>query len=168
MLITRDDAGTTFDHWKLKGSIMGYITNADIEQRLGSDAYVQLTDDDGDGEADVGVVDEARLAAEGEVDSYLARRYQVPINLALHPELSGLLKSITLDLVELRLRSRRPPVSDEARNRAQRTVDWLGSVAEGRTDLPSSSMPPSSTSHGTHATTSGETRVLSHDELSGY
>ena len=90
---------------------MAYITNADIEERLGSDTYVQLTDDDGDQVADVGVVDEARLGAEGEVNSYFARRYQVPIDLSVHGDLADLLASITLDLVEYRLRARRPPVA---------------------------------------------------------
>ena len=44
---------------------MAYVTNTDIEERLGSQAYVQLADDDADGVADIGVVDEVRLAAEG-------------------------------------------------------------------------------------------------------
>ena len=89
---------------------MAYVTNADIQGRLGNDTYIQLTDDDQDGSADVGVVDEARLAAEGEVNSYLARRYGVPIDLTTHADLADLLASITLDLVEFRLRARRPPV----------------------------------------------------------
>ena len=59
---------------------MAYITNADIEERLGSATYVQLADDDGDNVADVGVVDEARLGADGEVSSYLGRRFQLPID----------------------------------------------------------------------------------------
>ena len=80
---------------------MSYVTNADIEERLGSDPYVQLTDDDGDGVADVGVVDEARLGAEGEIDSYLARRFQVPIDLTTHADLSGVLASFTLDLPDI-------------------------------------------------------------------
>jgi phage gp36-like protein len=88
---------------------MLYITNTDIERRLGSAAYVQLTDDDGDGSADVGVVDEARLAAEGAVNSFLAKRYSVPVNLVAHSELADLLASVTLDLAEYRLRARRPP-----------------------------------------------------------
>ena len=74
---------------------MAYISNADIQERLGSQTYVQLTDDDGDAVADVGVVDEARLGAEGEVNSYLARRYRVPIDLAVNPELADLLATIT-------------------------------------------------------------------------
>ena len=67
---------------------MAYISNADLQERLGASAYVQLADDNGDGAADVGVVDEVRLAAEGEVNSHLARRYATPIDLALHADLA--------------------------------------------------------------------------------
>ena len=73
---------------------MAYVTNADIQERLGNDTYIQLTDDDQDGSADVGVVDEARLAGEGEVNSYLARRYHVPIDLTKHADLADLLSCI--------------------------------------------------------------------------
>ena len=146
---------------------MSYITNADIEERLGSDAYVQLTDDDGDGNADVGVVDEARLGAEGEVNSYLARRYQVPIDLVAHSDLSDLLASITLDLVEYRLRARRPPVPEDARLRRDQAVDWLRRVADGRINLPSATEVASNATRGTLGAISGEDRLLSRDELSG-
>ncbi|HUX30626.1 MAG TPA: phage protein Gp36 family protein [Thiobacillus sp.] len=52
---------------------MSYVTNADIEKRVGPAAYVQLTDDEDTGSANEDRVDEARLAAEGGVNSYLAR-----------------------------------------------------------------------------------------------
>ncbi len=87
---------------------MPYVTNADIEERLGTLAYVQLTDDTGSGAADLDKVNEARLGAEGEVDSYLAARYAVPVDLVAHPELSAVLRTFVLDLVEYRLRNRRP------------------------------------------------------------
>ena len=48
---------------------MSYITNSDIELRLGTSRYIQLTDDTGSGSADTNIVDEARQGAEGEVDS---------------------------------------------------------------------------------------------------
>ena len=38
---------------------MAYVTNSDIEERLGTAAYVQLTDDAGTGSADTDKVDEA-------------------------------------------------------------------------------------------------------------
>lgn len=147
---------------------MAYITNADIEERLGSQAYVQLADDDGDGVADVGVVDEARLGAGGEVDSYLARRYQVPVDVSAEAELAGVLASITLDLAEYRLRLRRPPVPAETARQHSRAIEWLKGVAEGVIALPSTSAVPTSAARGPIASTTGAQRVLSRDELSDY
>ncbi len=141
---------------------MAYITNADIEERLGSQAYVQLTDDD------LGVVDEARLGAEGEVNGYLARRYQVPIDLTAHPELAEVLASVTLDVVEYRLRLRRPPVSEDGRRRFAQTVEWLERVAKGEADLPSAGAIAGSTTRGPLAATTGERRVLTREEMSDH
>ena len=45
----------------------------------------------GGGSADLQVVAEAREGAEGEVNSYLARRFRVPIDIALHSELASIL-----------------------------------------------------------------------------
>lgn len=147
---------------------MAYLTNADIEERLGSDAYVQLTDDDGDGVADTGVVDEARLGAEGEVNSYLARRYQVPIDLDAHPELADVLASFSLDLVEYRLRSRRPPVPKDALDRHARAIEWLTRVADGSLELPSATPVASNATRGSLGATTGDERLLSREELSGH
>jgi phage gp36-like protein len=146
---------------------MAYITNADIELRLGSAAYVQLTDDDGNGVADTPVVDEARLAGEGEVNGYLARRFLAPIDVSTHAELADVLKSVTLDVVEYRLRLRRPPVSGDTRRRYEQTLAWLRGVAEGRIELPASSGLEANAALGTTAASAGEARLLTHDELRG-
>jgi phage gp36-like protein len=147
---------------------MGYITDADIEERLGTAAYIQLADDDGNGIADVGVVDEARLGAEGEVNSYLGGRYSVPVSLTTHPDLADVLASFTLDLAEYRLRLRRPPVPDDARRRRDQAIEWLTRVAEGRIELPSAVGIAASTARGTIAAVTGEKRVLTRDELSDH
>jgi phage gp36-like protein len=145
---------------------MLYITNTDIERRLGSAAYVQLTDDDGDGSADVGVVDEARLAAEGAVNSFLAKRYSVPVNLVAHSELADLLASVTLDLAEYRLRARRPPIPESAERLHNQAMGWLMEVAEGTIDLPAATPVASNVTRGTIAAVTGEARLLTRDELS--
>lgn len=144
---------------------MAYITNAEIQTRLGSSTYVQLSDDNGDGSADTAVVDEARVAAEGELDSYLAVRHSVPVDVTAHPELVGLLKSAALDLAEYRLRLRRPPVSEDARRRRDQTVEWLRLIGNGTIALPSISAPAGK---GSVAQTSGAARVLSRTELETY
>lgn len=147
---------------------MAYVTDTDIEDRLGSAAYVQLTDDDGNGVADAAVVDEARLGAEGEVNSYLARRYQVPIDLTVHSELADVLKSFTLDLVELRLRARRPPVPTETLRRRADAIEWLSRIAKGTIELPSVAQVSTGSGRGSLGTTTGETRMLSRDELADH
>jgi len=147
---------------------MGYITNTDIQTRLGNSTYVQLADDNGDGTADAAIVDEARLAAEGEVNGYLARRYPVPIDVVEHSELATVLKSVTLDLAEYRLRTRRPPVPGDVIRRRQETAEWLKGVAEGRIALPSASQIGSNTAMGIVASSHGAERLLSREKLESH
>ncbi len=147
---------------------MAYISDADIQERLGDATYIQVADDDGDGTANAGVVMEARLAAEGEVDSYLAARFPVPIDLTVHPELSSLLASITLDLVEVRLRSRRPPVPQDVLRRGATTREWLARIADGTIALPSATQMTTNPARGMTGLVTGEERLLSRDELSGH
>jgi phage gp36-like protein len=115
---------------------MGYVTNADIEKRVGPAAYVQLTDDEGTGSANEDRVDEARLGAEGEADSYLARRHAVPVDLSAHPQVQAVLVGFVLDLVSYRLHARRPPVPQDVVRRREEAVRWLRRVVEGEVYLP--------------------------------
>ncbi|MBI4719254.1 MAG: DUF1320 family protein [Planctomycetes bacterium] len=146
---------------------MGYITNADIEQRLGTATYVQLADDDGDGNADTAVVDEARLAAESQVNSLLAVRFAVPLDLTVHPELADVLRSAALDLAEYRLRCRRPPVAEAAARQRELAMAWLEKVAAGIAELPAATLPANGV-RGLRSAVTGETRVLSREELAEF
>ena len=147
---------------------MPYITNADIELRVGHSAYVQLADDDGDGAADTAVVDAVRDAAEGEIDGFLAGRYQTPIDLSAHPELTGLMASLALDVAEYRLRLRRPPVAPDIGRRYEQTVEWLRRLATGVIQLPTLATASGPTAGGVRAKAIGEPRVLTRDELSAH
>lgn len=118
-----------------------YITNADIESRLGSAAYVQLTDDAGTGSADLTRVEEARLGAEGEAESYLATRFAVPVDLTGEPQLAAVLRSFVLDIAVYRLHSRRPPIPADIVRRREEAVAWLARVASGTVQLPALSAP---------------------------
>lgn len=147
---------------------MAYVTSDDIQERLGGDVLVQLADDDGDGAADAGVIEEVLRGAEGEVNAYLARRYQLPIDLGVHADLVDVLRTVTLDLAEYRLRSRRPPVAEVAIRMREQAVDWLRRVADGEIELPSATpVPPRSTARP-GAASFGDDRVLSREELSDY
>ncbi len=144
---------------------MAYVTNSDIEERLGTAAYVQLTDDTGTGSADTDKVDEARLGAEGEVNSYLGRRYQVPIDLAQHAEVADVLKSFVLDLAEYRLHARRPPVPGAVSNKRNQAIAWLDRVARADVVLPSVDPIQENSARGVSAETSSNERFFTRDDL---
>ncbi|MCK6455724.1 MAG: DUF1320 domain-containing protein [Phycisphaerae bacterium] len=144
---------------------MGYVTNADIEERLGTTAYVQLTDDAGSGSADLDKVNEARLGAEGEVDSYLSARYAVPVDLTDRPELAAVLKTFVLDLIEYRLHGRRPPVPSDVARRHAEAITWLRRVSFGSVHLPAAPAPASHRGRGAPAEVFGPTRRFTRDSL---
>jgi len=144
---------------------MSYASVADVEQRLGSAIYVQLTDDAGSGSADEGKVTEALSAAEGEVDSYLGCRYAVPIDLSAHDELAALLKNVTLDLAEYRLHVRRPPVSEEISMKKEAALKWLQRVAAGQAILPAADQLPSNPAGGIVGEAVGTDRIMTGHEM---
>jgi phage gp36-like protein len=126
---------------------------------------VQLTDDAGTGSADTDKVDEARLGAEGEVNSYLAQRYAVPIDLTEHSELVGLLASVTLDLIEFRLHCRRPPVPRDITGKRDAALGWLRQVADGAVTLPTTAEVAGNEARGLTARALGRPRVFTDEEL---
>ena len=146
---------------------MSYITNDDVELRLGTARYTQLTDDAGTGSPDTNVADEARQGAMGEVDSYLARRYRVPIDLVAHPETASVLMSVSLDLVEYRLHSRRRDVPGAVIKKRDTALVWLTRVADGIASLPTITPIDANPGLGLRAESTGDERLLSRDELQG-
>ena len=147
---------------------MSYITNSDVQLRMGTASYIQLTDDTGSGSADTNIVDEARQGAEGEVDSYLSRRYAVPIDLVTHPQVAAVLKSASLDLVEYRLHARRRDVPAGVVSKRDAALAWLRRVAGGETALPSVLPIAPNAAAGLRTASTGDDRLLSRDELSDF
>ncbi len=144
---------------------MSYITNGDIEKRLGTALYIELTDDTGGGSADPVKVDEARLAAEGEVNSHLAARYQTPVSLASEPTVAAVLRGVALDLAVYRMHLRKPPVpADVVRARAD-AVAWLEGVAAGSIHLPAMSPLQGSEAGGIVAEKAGPQRTMTRDGM---
>ena len=144
---------------------MSYVTNSEIQARLGSQAYIQLTDDTGSGSADTAKIDEARLGAEGEVNSYLATRYAVPVDLSGEAEVQAVLKSFVLDLVSYRLHSRRPPVPADIVRRREEAVTWLSRVASGIVQLPSATTLAESLALGFVPQSTGPARAMTRESL---
>ena len=144
---------------------MNYISDQDIELRLGSAVCVQLTDDAGSGEINAAVLEAARADAEGEVNSYLARRYRVPIDTVSHPEVVGVLRAVTLQIVEYRLYSRRSSVPEDVVERYEMAIKWLEKVADGEVHLPGDSPLALANVTGMVARVAGNEGVFSREGL---
>jgi phage gp36-like protein len=142
---------------------MGYATLDDVEARLGPVVSVQLTDDEGTGNANVARLADAVAAAEAEIDSRLACRYAVPLDVAAEPDAAALLRALTLDLAEHRLHARRPPMPEDVARKATAAREWLHDLLVGRARLPLSQAAPGSTAGGIVAGTSGSPRVFRRD-----
>ena len=108
---------------------------------------------------------EALGGAEGEVNSYLGRRVAVPVETGGEPQLSAVLKSITLDLAEYRLHGRRPPVPEDVRYKYASAVQWLQRVASGEAVLPAAAELDGHPALGISGEVTGSPRVMSREEL---
>ena len=144
---------------------MSYVTNADIESRLGTEAYIALTDDEGNGTADLTRINEARMGAEGEANSYLATRYQTPVDVSSEPEVESVLRCFVLDLVAYRLHSRRPPVPADMVRRREEAVTWLSRVASGVVQLPAIIAPAQVSSLGIVGQQTTSSRCMTRNSL---
>lgn len=109
---------------------MTYATQADMQTALGDDELIQLTDraDPPVGAIDATVLTRALEAADGEIDSYLAARYSLP--LASTPVI---LRDCAVDIARYRLHDRGLPdlVKDAYKDR----IAWLRDVAKGTASL---------------------------------
>ena len=144
---------------------MTYITNSDLEAWLGTETYIELTDDVGSGSADPAKANEARLGAEGEANSYLATRFAVPVEVSSDAEAAAVLRTFVLDLAAYRLHSRRPPVPADVVRRREEAVTWLGRVAAGIVQLPAGVAPRENPALGIIGVAEGPEREMTREEL---
>jgi len=146
---------------------MTYASTSDLKERMGAATYVQLTDDEGTGQADEDKAVEALEGAEGEVNSYLGRRYAVPVELTGEASTAAVLKSITLDLAEYRLHARRLIIPEDVRRKREAAVRWLEEVASGRAVLPSVDSLESNAATGPGGFVTGSERTFSRESMEG-
>ena len=109
---------------------MSYATIQDVIARYGDDLLLILTDRDGDGAADMDVVDQALQDAAAEIDTYLAAKYQLPVTTTVPA-----LVRVSVDIVVYRLAADRSTGTDEQRKRYEDAVSWLTKVSRGDVSL---------------------------------
>ncbi len=108
---------------------MAYATPADITLLYGANA-IYVADHNRDGTADMGAVERALISATGEIDTYLAARYALPLL-----EVPEFLKQLTVDIALYRLALSADVSTTEHRTRYEDALSHLRKIAKGEAAL---------------------------------
>jgi phage gp36-like protein len=108
------------------------------------------------------VLAEAIGSAEGEMNSYIAKRYLVPA-VTTDTEVDELLTSCALDMAKFHLLNRKPNTPEQVTRQYERRVEWLQKIATGGVVLPATATLASTTSDDPLADWSDSTRTLDED-----
>jgi phage gp36-like protein len=141
--------------------VANYATQADLEDYFGSAEVLIASDRDGDGTADVGVLNSALTAATEEIDSYLAVRYDLP--LAAVP---GVLIRVCCDVAMYRMSVNSPAMTEDKETRYKDSVKWLEKLTKGTVSLGPEEAQVEVQDEATVSSDS-ETRVFTRTKMAG-
>ena len=146
-----------------------YIGKPDFLDVYGEDELVQLTDRAGVGAVDEAVLAAAIAAAEGDFESYAARRHQVPVDLSASPGVAETVQAKILDLAVYYLyaRGRRGRVPEDVRRSYEDALKWLRDLARGDVTL-GATPGPAESGPDDEARTGGDDRRFTRDTLRGF
>lgn len=113
-----------------------YCTQSDLETRFGAEEILELTDRDADGVMDAGVLDVVIADAGATIDSYISKRYDLPLS-----DTPTRLKKIACDLVFYALHQD-PPEKVTSDN--TEALKFLRDIAMGRAELDIAGKEPDS------------------------
>lgn len=116
---------------------MPYATPQQLIDRLGTREATMISDRNGIGQPDLVVLAAALAGAEEEVNSYVGRRYFLPLTgsngqLAAVP---SVLQRLTIDIARYRQTGTEIMETETIRNRYKDAVRMLEQIAEGRISL---------------------------------
>jgi phage gp36-like protein len=137
---------------------MAYCSQSDLLTMISQEDLAELTADSGD-LPDAFVVEEAIVQADAEIDTYLGRRYEVPVTPA-----PPRLKALSVDMTIYHLYSRRSVVPPVRRDKYDAAIAYLKAVAAGTVGLEGAGGGPDGGT-GEVAELSSETRLFSRTGL---
>jgi phage gp36-like protein len=137
---------------------MAYSVLEDLLKMIPEEELAQITTESGD-DPDPTIVAEAISQADAEIDSYLGRRYQVPLS-PVPPRV----KALSVDLAIYHLYSRRSVAPPVRRQNYEAAVAFLKQVAAGQAVVEVSGGEPPGVNRDVGELTSA-TRVFRRDTL---
>ena len=143
---------------------MAYATQQDLIDRFGEDELIQLTDRTNlpATSIDVDVVAAALSDAENLADSYLAKRFQLPLD----PVPEVLTRTIS-EIARYFLHGRRTDKDDPVTRDYSQALAWLKDAAKGLVELDTAGTTPDQSGDG-QVQVEAPDRVFSRDTLVGF
>lgn len=116
---------------------MPYATPQDLIDRLGTREAAAISDRTGSGTPNTGVLTDALAQAEDEVNSYVGRRYYLPLSDGSGPLATApsVLKRLTIDVARYRQTGTEIMETETIRTRYKDAVRMLEQIAEGKINL---------------------------------
>lgn len=116
---------------------MPYATPQDLIDRLGTREATMISDRAGLGQPDLAVLADALAVAEDEVNSYVGRRYYLPLSDGSGPLATApsVLQRLTIDIARYRQTGTEIMETETIRNRYKDAVRMLEQIAEGKISL---------------------------------
>jgi len=145
---------------------MAVITQAEIEDRIGTRELVRLTDDAGTGSVDADNLSRAITEGESEILSRIAHKYVLPLALS-DTTTSAVVKTYLIDAIVYRLSARRPPIPEDVAADYQRALAWADKVAAGTVGLVGETLRGSSPAPGGSIRIDATERVIDRESMSG-
>lgn len=109
---------------------MSYATQQDMIDRFGDREVIALSDRDNNGVIDVPVLAAGLVAADNEINAYLAGAYSLPLNVTL-----PIVRDFACDIARYRLCSAEVVQTDEVRDRYKDAIKFFEKVASGKVSL---------------------------------
>ena len=126
---------------------MTYCSQDDLQDRLGAEEVARLADLDGDGVPDADVIARALADADATIDSYLGRRYTLPVA-APDGSTPSVVRTRAVNLAVYFLKLGRDSVTDDVRGQHEEDVQWLQAASAGRASLAKAAPRPASSGGG--------------------
>lgn len=141
-----------------------YILRADVVHAVGGEErLLQLTDYDRDGAEDPGIVDAAIADAEGLINSYARKAFDVPF-----APVPAIIKTVAKNLAAYCLRASRETITETVRVEQEDRIKWLEHLAQGKVDPGVSVAPTASGSNRGTNTARASSKAVSRENLKGF
>lgn len=141
---------------------MAYCTIDDILDCIDEDEVIGYTDDHDAGLINQEAVDRAISVADAQIDLYLGRRYQVPMD-----PVPDQVRHIAVDIAIFRICSRRNQAPDDRRQKYDDAVKQLKDIAAGTGVIPGAVATEPETS-GEEVVISSQPQQYSGDVMDGF